>query len=90
MIPAKDFAEHILGLCSAGNMSDLLLPELTVLVQRIQQDALDKNGAMTKCSVQRLEAWMKEITDVLCYQPDIPMDHKTCIVNALKLFQNEI
>lgn len=45
---------------------------------------------LSKPATQRLEAWMMEITDLLCYQPDVPLSHKTELVNALKLFQKEI
>lgn len=45
---------------------------------------------MTTPAIQRLEAWMKEITDLLCYQPEIPVAHKTEICNALHAFQKEI
>lgn len=45
---------------------------------------------LSKPAVQRLEAWMKEVTDLLCYQPEIPLAHKTEIVNALNLFSLEL
>jgi hypothetical protein len=41
-------------------------------------------------AIQRLEAWMKEITDCLCYQPEIPVAHKSELVNAFVAFQNEL
>lgn len=44
---------------------------------------------MTIPKEQRLEAWMGEVTSLLCYQPDIPQDHKTVLVNAFKLFEKE-
>lgn len=39
---------------------------------------------------QRLEAWMKEVTDLLCYQPEIPLTHKTCVVDAMAAFTAEV
>lgn len=39
---------------------------------------------------QRLEAWMKEVTDLLCYQSDIPLAHKECLVNAMLKFSKEL
>lgn len=48
------------------------------------------NNQLSKPAVQRLEAWMKEVTDLLCYQPEIPLAHKTEIVNALHLFSAEL
>jgi len=49
----------------------------------------DKNGISVSAS-QRLEAWMQEITSVLCYQPDIPVDHKTVIADAMHEFSEEL
>ena len=48
------------------------------------------NDELTRPAVQRLEAWMKEVTDLLCYQPEIPLAHKTELVNAMKAFEREI
>jgi hypothetical protein len=45
---------------------------------------------LTVPAVQRLEAWMKEVTDLLCYQPEIPVAHKSCLIDAFVAFQNEI
>jgi len=45
---------------------------------------------LTRAWAQRLEAWMVEVTDLLCYQLDVPLAHKTEIVNALKAFQKEV
>jgi len=45
---------------------------------------------LTRPAVQRLEAWMKEITDLLCYQPEVPLAHKTEVVNAMVAFSKEI
>lgn len=45
---------------------------------------------LSKPAVQRLEAWMREVTDTLAYQPDIPMTHKTCVVDALMAFTREV
>lgn len=45
---------------------------------------------MSKPAAQRLEVWMKEITDLLCYQPEVPLAHKTCIVDAMTAFQKEV
>jgi hypothetical protein len=39
---------------------------------------------------QRLEAWMMEVTDLLCYQHQVPLAHKTEIVNAFRAFQKEV
>lgn len=44
---------------------------------------------MTKAQEQRLEAWMREVTDLLCYQPSVPMDHKKLLVEALEAFARE-
>lgn len=41
-------------------------------------------------AVQRLEAWMKEVTDLICYQPEVPIAHKSALINAFVAFQNEI
>ena len=45
---------------------------------------------MTKPKEQRLEAWMGEVTSVLCYQPEVPQRHKEILVAALKAFEDEI
>lgn len=41
-------------------------------------------------AIQRLEAWMKEVTDLLCYQPEVPTAHKTCVVDAMMAFTKEV
>jgi hypothetical protein len=48
------------------------------------------NEQLTVPAIQRLEAWMREVTDLLCYQPDIPLDHKTAIVEAMVAFRKEL
>lgn len=45
---------------------------------------------MTTAAVQRLEAWMKEVTDLLLYQPDIPVAHKQFVAEAMVAFTKEI
>ncbi len=45
---------------------------------------------LTEPAVQRLEAWMKEITDLIAYQPEVPLDHKEALLDAFIAFQNEI
>jgi len=37
-----------------------------------------------------LEAWMREVTDALCYQPEIPMEHKKSIVQAFSFYRSAI
>ena len=44
---------------------------------------------MSKPEKQRLEAWMKEVTDLLCYQPEVPLANKTCLVKAMQAFLKE-
>lgn len=39
---------------------------------------------MSKEQTEKLENWMKEVTALLCYQPDIPLQHKVDLSNALK------
>ena len=36
------------------------------------------------------ERWMREVTDLLCYQPDIPMEHKTSLVDAFANYRKVI
>jgi len=45
---------------------------------------------VNKPALQRLEAWMREITDLLCYQPEIPLAHKSALLEAFVAFQNEV
>ena len=45
---------------------------------------------LTLPAIQRLECWMKEITDLICYQPEVPMRHKTELCNALHAFRMEL
>ena len=45
---------------------------------------------LPRAAVQRLEAWMREVTDLLCYQPEVPMTHKTCVVDAMLAFAREL
>lgn len=45
---------------------------------------------MTRATEQRLEAWMREVTDLLCYQPEVPMAHKTALVEAMQNFGRQI
>ena len=37
-----------------------------------------------------LESWMREVTDLLCYQPEIPMTHKQCVVEAFSRYRTAI
>ena len=46
--------------------------------------------ALSVPAVQRLEAWMQEISDLLAYQPEVPMAHKTAMIDALMAFKKEI
>jgi hypothetical protein len=39
---------------------------------------------------QRLEAWMKEVTDLLCYQPEVPLAHKQAVVEAMQAFTKSL
>lgn len=48
------------------------------------------NEPLSRPAVQRLEAWMKEVTDLLCYQPEIPLIHKQCVAEAMHTFTKEI
>ena len=41
---------------------------------------------MTKEQEQALTNWMGEVTQLLCYQPDIPLKHKTDVCDALNNF----
>lgn len=45
---------------------------------------------LSKPAVQRLEAWMREVTEVLSYQPEIPLAHKTILHDALHAFSQEL
>ncbi len=45
---------------------------------------------MTLPELQRLEAWMREVTDAICYQPEIPLDHKKEVAEAMNSFSKEI
>lgn len=38
---------------------------------------------------QRLEAWMDEVTALLCYQPEIPMVHKQAVVEKLADYKKQ-
>lgn len=40
--------------------------------------------------IQSLKLWMAEVTSLLCYQPEIPMAHKTDICNALTDFDKAL
>lgn len=44
---------------------------------------------MSTPELQCLEVWMKEVTDLLCYQPEVPLSHKTELVHALQAFIKE-
>ena len=37
-----------------------------------------------------LESWMREVTDLLCYQPEIPMAHKQTMVDAFAKYRKAI
>lgn len=34
-----------------------------------------------------LHQWMQEVTSILCYQPEIPLAHKTDLANALAEYE---
>ncbi len=34
-----------------------------------------------------LEAWMREVTALLCYQPEVPMTHKVDLSNAMQSYR---
>jgi hypothetical protein len=40
--------------------------------------------------IQSLKLWMAEVTSLLCYQPEIPMAHKTDLCNALTDFDKAL
>lgn len=48
------------------------------------------NTELSTPAIQRLEACLKEIVDCLCYQPEVPLAHKSCLIDAFVAFQNEI
>jgi hypothetical protein len=51
---------------------------------------MKRETELSKPAIQRLEAWMREITELVCYQPEVPMAHKTALINALFEFKKEI
>lgn len=40
--------------------------------------------------VVALQNWMHEITQLLCFQPDVPMQHKTDLCNALNEYNQVV
>jgi hypothetical protein len=38
---------------------------------------------MNENQIKAIQKWMEECTQILCYQPDIPLAHKTDLANAL-------
>lgn len=36
-----------------------------------------------KLNILAVKQWMQDVTSLLCYQPDIPMEHKKSLVEAL-------
>jgi hypothetical protein len=37
-----------------------------------------------------VERWIREVTDVLVYQPEIPLDHKKALVEAFAAYRKSI
>ena len=49
-----------------------------------------KTIQLTELSIARLEAWMEEVTAMMCYQPNIPMVQKEELSNAFMAFRKEL
>ena len=60
------------------------------MTERSLTDNMEKKIELTEPQIQRLEAWMKEVTDLICYQPEVPLAHKSALIDAFVAFQNEI
>jgi hypothetical protein len=66
------------------------IPESDYPDDQIAAARVNYLNGVSKPAFQRLEAWMREITDLLCYQPEVPTAHKTELANALHQFLREI
>ena len=56
----------------------------------VAASATSKPDVLPRPFVQKLETWMKEVTDLLCYQPGVPNVHKQNVIDAMIAFSKEI
>lgn len=51
---------------------------------------MSANERLSASAIQKLEYWMQEVTELICYQSDVPEVHKRALVEALEAFKLEI